>query len=68
MSESRRAVEALAAGEPTYGISTGFGALATQHIATERRNQLQRSLVRSHAAGTGALVSFCVLLLLLLMC
>eukprot|EP00048_Salpingoeca_helianthica_P023530 m.24996 g.24996 ORF g.24996 m.24996 type:complete len:480 (+) comp8812_c0_seq2:740-2179(+) len=56
MSESRRAVEALAAGEPTYGISTGFGALATQHIATERRNQLQRSLVRSHAAGTGALV------------
>lgn len=40
--------------EPHYGISTGFGALATRHIPTEMRAQLQRSLVRSHAAGTGA--------------
>ncbi len=38
---------------PTYGISTGFGALATRHIPTEMRAQLQRSLVRSHAAGSG---------------
>ena len=29
----------------------GFGALATRHIPTEMRAQLQRSLVRSHAAG-----------------
>ena len=36
-----------------YGVSTGFGALATRHIPTERRAQLQRSLVRSHAAGSG---------------
>jgi len=51
---SRRAVEALAAAAtPTYGISTGFGALATRHIPTELRAQLQRSLVRSHAAGSG---------------
>ncbi|MBF4457829.1 histidine ammonia-lyase [Pseudoclavibacter sp. VKM Ac-2867] len=38
---------------PHYGISTGFGALATKFIAPERRVQLQASLVRSHAAGTG---------------
>ncbi len=51
---ARKAVEALAAApRPAYGISTGFGALATRHIPTERRAQLQRSLVRSHAAGSG---------------
>ena len=38
---------------PAYGISTGFGALATRHIPAEMRAQLQRSLVRSHAAGSG---------------
>ena len=51
---SRAVVEALAGdAEPHYGISTGFGALATKHIPPERRTQLQRSLVRSHAAGSG---------------
>ncbi len=39
--------------EPHYGVSTGFGALATRHIPVDRRHQLQRSLVRSHAAGSG---------------
>ncbi|WP_435202745.1 histidine ammonia-lyase [Janibacter sp. GS2] len=37
-----------------YGVSTGFGALATTHIPHAKRAQLQRSLVRSHAAGTGS--------------
>ncbi len=51
---AREAVEVLAAAStPSYGISTGFGALATRHIPTEMREQLQRSLVRSHAAGSG---------------
>src|SRR3954469_4700215 len=51
---SRAVVEGLAGDvEPHYGISTGFGALATKHIPVERRAQLQRSLIRSHAAGTG---------------
>ncbi|WUI13130.1 histidine ammonia-lyase [Kineococcus sp. NBC_00420] len=51
---SRKRIEALADDvEPHYGISTGFGALATKHIPTEQRAQLQRSLVRSHAAGSG---------------
>ena len=34
-------------------MSTGFGALATKHIPAEQRAQLQRSLIRSHAAGSG---------------
>ncbi len=51
---ARSVVEELAAAEtPSYGISTGFGALATRHIPTEMRTQLQKSLVRSHAAGSG---------------
>ena len=40
-------------GEPAYGVSTGFGSLATVPIPAERREQLQRSLLRSHAAGMG---------------
>lgn len=52
---TRALVEGLADDpEPHYGISTGFGALATTFIAPERRLQLQASLIRSHAAGTGA--------------
>ena len=52
---TRAVIEALADDvEPHYGVSTGFGALATRHIPTELRAQLQRSLVRSHAAGSGA--------------
>ena len=52
--QARAVVEKLAAAtDPAYGISTGFGALATRHIPAEMREQLQRSLVRSHAAGSG---------------
>jgi histidine ammonia-lyase len=51
---SRDVVDRLAKDDrPHYGISTGFGALATRHIPPERRAQLQRSLIRSHAAGSG---------------
>jgi histidine ammonia-lyase len=54
MAAGRKVVEALADDvEPHYGISTGFGALAVRHIPVDRRAQLQRSLVRSHAAGNG---------------
>jgi histidine ammonia-lyase len=52
--KSREIIEALADDqEAHYGVSTGFGALATRHIPVNRRGQLQRSLVRSHAAGSG---------------
>ncbi len=54
MARTRAQIDALAASpEPVYGISTGFGALANRHIAPEDRRQLQRSLIRSHAAGMG---------------
>ena len=49
----RSSRRSAAAATPSYGISTGFGALATRHIPTEMRAQLQKSLVRSHAAGSG---------------
>jgi len=53
MADSRAVVDRLAEGEPRYGISTGFGALATVAIAPERRAALQTALIRSHAAGMG---------------
>ncbi|MBX9471877.1 histidine ammonia-lyase [Microcella sp.] len=54
MSASRAIVEGLADDvEPHYGVSTGFGALATTHIPVAKRAELQRSLVRSHAASSG---------------
>ena len=54
VARTRRIIEGLAADvNPHYGISTGFGALATTFITPDRRAQLQASLVRSHAAGSG---------------
>jgi histidine ammonia-lyase len=55
VADTRSLIEGLADDpQPHYGISTGFGALATTFIAEDRRAQLQASLIRSHAAGTGA--------------
>ncbi len=54
---SRAHVEDLASsGRPVYGVSTGFGALATRYIEPAQRATLQRSLIRSHAAGSGPCV------------
>jgi histidine ammonia-lyase len=53
MAASRAVVERLADSEPTYGVSTGFGALATVAIPQDKRTALQAALVRSHAAGMG---------------
>src|SRR5688500_2694020 len=54
IARTRAVVDSLAKDDrPHYGISTGFGALATTHIPAQRRTQLQRSLIRSHAAGSG---------------
>src|SRR5919198_2090289 len=51
---SRAFIDELAAKpDPVYGVSTGFGALAVRHISPELRTQLQRNIVRSHAAGMG---------------
>ena len=54
MQRARSRVEA--AGElttPVYGVSTGFGLLASTRIAPQRRSELQHALIRSHAAGMG---------------
>ncbi|UYN83294.1 MAG: histidine ammonia-lyase [Microcella sp.] len=54
MAATRAIIDGLADDvEPHYGVSTGFGALATTHIPAEKRAELQRSLVRSHAASSG---------------
>jgi len=54
MAATRAIIEGLADDvEPHYGVSTGFGALATTHIPVAKRAELQRSLVRSHAASSG---------------
>jgi histidine ammonia-lyase len=55
MAVSRSHIDALvASSQPVYGVSTGFGALANRYVSVEQRAQLQRSLIRSHAAGVGA--------------
>ena len=54
LSAAREIIESLAAKpEPVYGVSTGFGALASRHIGPDLRARLQRNIVRSHAAGMG---------------
>ena len=54
MARSRAVIASLAADtRPHYGVSTGFGALASKQIPVQLRAQLQRSLIRSHAAGSG---------------
>ncbi|WP_030016311.1 MULTISPECIES: histidine ammonia-lyase [Micrococcales] len=54
IAESSKRIQELANFDrPVYGVSTGFGALASRHIPQEMRRQLQRGLIRSHAAGSG---------------
>jgi histidine ammonia-lyase len=54
MEASRASIEQLASEDrPVYGVSTGFGSLATRHIPAGLRVQLQHAVIRSHAAGMG---------------
>ncbi|EMR6450931.1 histidine ammonia-lyase [Enterobacter cloacae] len=54
INDSVACVEAIIAeGRTAYGINTGFGLLAQTRIATHDLENLQRSLVLSHAAGVG---------------
>ena len=51
---ARRLVEkAVESGEVVYGITTGFGALASTHIGRDQTEALQYNLLRSHATGVG---------------
>ena len=54
---SRVVVDRHATGEtPVYGINTGFGSLAEVKIPKHALGDLQRNLLRSHAAGVGELL------------
>lgn len=58
MAASRRVVErAMRRGETVYGVTTGFGKFAEVAIAPGDIEDLQRNLIRSHAAGIGAPLS-----------
>lgn len=58
MTASRQVVDdILKTDKVVYGINTGFGKLANQRISPEDLKQLQRNLIRSHAAGVGPLFS-----------
>ncbi len=51
---SRAVVDRHAGGDtPIYGINTGFGSLAEVKIPGAALGELQRNLLRSHAAGVG---------------
>jgi len=52
---ARKLVDGIAeSGTPTYGINTGFGTLAEVSIPKADLRKLQRNLILSHSAGTGA--------------
>lgn len=54
---ARRHVERISTGDKAvYGVNTGFGALANTRIAAGALTDLQRSLLRSHAAGVGTFI------------
>ncbi len=54
MQEARDVIERLvAAGEVVYGVTTGFGDLATTSIPPDDAARLQENLLASHAAGVG---------------
>jgi histidine ammonia-lyase len=54
MQASRTVVERLVdEGATVYGVTTGFGDLANVRIERDQTAELQRNLVRSHAAGVG---------------
>jgi histidine ammonia-lyase len=54
MEPARAVVDAtVASGEIVYGITTGFGALASTRIPPDEAETLQYNLIRSHASGVG---------------
>jgi histidine ammonia-lyase len=54
MQEARDVIESLvAAGAVVYGVTTGFGDLATTSIDPASTGRLQENLLMSHAAGVG---------------
>lgn len=52
---------------PVYGINTGFGSLCDTKIDDKDLEQLQENLVKSHACGTGEIVSQTIVKIMLLL-
>lgn len=57
----------LAKDKIVYGVNTGFGLLANTRIKSDELETLQRSIVLSHAAGTGDLLSDHIVRLILVL-
>ncbi len=53
---AKTVADIVAAGQTVYGVNTGFGKLAQTRIEKDHQAELQRNIVLSHAAGTGALL------------
>jgi histidine ammonia-lyase len=53
---TKKVEDVLKSGQTVYGINTGFGLLANTRIKPEELELLQKSIVLSHAAGTGDLM------------
>lgn len=57
VAQSRASVERIIASKrPVYGVTTGFGKLASVAIGADEHDQLQRNLLLSHAVGVGPLL------------
>jgi len=58
MNASRAVIEKLAEADAVvYGVTTGFGKMASTRISHDEIRHLQLNLVRSHACGVGAPLS-----------
>ncbi len=62
---ARTVERVIASGRTVYGVNTGFGLLARTRIDDARLAELQRALVLSHSAGTGALLDDAVVRLVI---
>jgi histidine ammonia-lyase len=53
LNESRERLEKDIEKKIIYGVNTGFGVLANKRVKKEEIEQLQKNIVKSHAAGVG---------------
>lgn len=67
--DNARAVveEKVNTGEIVYGVNTGFGRLAQQHIEPQLLSELQHNLILSHATGVGEYIDEATVRLILLL-
>lgn len=55
LEKARKVIEgAIASKKTVYGVTTGFGALASVILSKDQTRDLQRNILLSHSAGVGA--------------